>query len=145
MLIDLHPHRVRRGRVSKDVLLAVLVPTLLAAGLSWWAVSAARVHAAGFGRPSPLESGVDTTIKPGDDFFGYVNGGWLKTTAIPTGKERWGARDQINAEVHERIAKVLDDAREAAKLRRVAACRRDGRGGARRVATARLVEGLFAL
>jgi putative endopeptidase len=113
MPIDMIPDRVRRGHVSKDVLLAVLVPTLLAAGLSWWAVSAARAQAADFGKPSPLESSVDTTIKPGDDFFAYANGSWLKATAMPAGKERWGARDQINIEVHERILKVLDDARTA--------------------------------
>ena len=108
------PHRARRGRGNNDVFLAVLVPTLLAAGLAWWAVSAARgAQAADFGRPSPLESSVDSTIKPGDDFFGYANGGWLKSTAMPAGKDKWSARDQINIVVRERVLKVLDDARKA--------------------------------
>ena len=30
-------------------------------------------------------SGISKTIKPGDDFYRYVNDGWLKTTQIPTG------------------------------------------------------------
>ena len=29
----------------------------------------------------------------GDDFFAYANRDWLEATAIPAGKERWGARD----------------------------------------------------
>ena len=29
---------------------------------------------------------VDPSIKPGDDFFAYANGGWLKATAIPAGQ-----------------------------------------------------------
>jgi len=57
--------------------------------------------------------GVDTTIKPGDDFFAYANGAWLKANAIPQGKQRWGARDEIAALTRQRIAQLLDDARTA--------------------------------
>ena len=28
-------------------------------------------------------TGMDRSIKPGDDFFGYVNGNWVKQTKIP--------------------------------------------------------------
>ena len=58
--------------------------------------------------------GVDATIKPGDDFFAYANGDWLKATTIPAGKERWGARDEINERTRQRIATLLDDAHAAA-------------------------------
>src|SRR5437764_1262864 len=57
-----------------------------------------------------LESTVDATIAPGDDFFAYANGGWLKVTAIPAGKERWGARDELEELNRRRIAALLDDA-----------------------------------
>ena len=64
-------------------------------------------------RASVLERTVDATIKPGDDFFAYANGGWLKATEIPQGKERWSARDEINELTRQRLAKLLDDARNA--------------------------------
>ena len=32
-------------------------------------------------------AGEDTTTRPGDDFFGHVNGGWLNRTAIPGGPD----------------------------------------------------------
>ncbi|HEY3770236.1 MAG TPA: hypothetical protein VGN44_16300 [Candidatus Angelobacter sp.] len=29
---------------------------------------------------------MDRSIKPGDDFYHYANGGWVKTAAIPAGQ-----------------------------------------------------------
>jgi predicted metalloendopeptidase len=58
-------------------------------------------------------AGLDRDVKPGDDFFAYANGAWLAATEIPQGKERWGARDEINELNRQRLAKLLDDARNA--------------------------------
>jgi putative endopeptidase len=87
-------------------LLAVALPALLAAALSWWPVSQSAA-------PSRLESTVDASIAPGDDFFAYANGGWLKATALPAGRERWGARDELEELTRRRIAALLDDASAA--------------------------------
>jgi len=85
---------------------------LLAATLSWWPVSAAAQAADGR-RPSRLESTVDASIAPGDDFFAYANGAWLKATALPAGRERWGARDELEEAARSRIAALLDAASAA--------------------------------
>jgi putative endopeptidase len=63
--------------------------------------------------PSVLEHTVDASVSPGDDFFGYANGAWLAATVIPPGKERWGARDEIATLTRQRVAQLLDDARNA--------------------------------
>jgi len=47
--------------------------------------------------PPALESGVDASIKPGDDFFAFANGAWLRAAEIPAGKERWSVRAEIDA------------------------------------------------
>lgn len=51
------------------------------------------------------KANMDTTVKPGDDFFLYANGAWLKKTEIPGDKTRWGSfdelRDKTNKDVHE--------------------------------------------
>lgn len=60
-----------------------------------------------------VEPGVDTSVAPGDDFFAFANGRWLETTAIPEGRERWGARNEIDALTQRQIATLLDDARSA--------------------------------
>lgn len=35
------------------------------------------------------EAGMDKTVVAGDDFFGYVNGNWLRTTEIPADRSSW--------------------------------------------------------
>lgn len=55
--------------------------------------------------PSPAQG-----VRPGDDFFTYANHAWLSATTIPAGKERWGARDEINALTRQRVLRLIDDA-----------------------------------
>ncbi|HSE67300.1 MAG TPA: M13 family metallopeptidase N-terminal domain-containing protein, partial [Gemmatimonadales bacterium] len=62
---------------------------------------------------SRLENTVDTSIKPGDDFFGYANGAWLRATVLPAGRNRYSVRDDINERTRRQIEAVLDDARAA--------------------------------
>src|SRR6476646_1006909 len=43
-----------------------------------------------------MTSGIDTanfdhSVRPQDDFFRYVNGGWLKKAEIPADASSWGA------------------------------------------------------
>jgi len=49
-------------------------------------------------------AGMDTSVKPGDDFFKYVNGKWAATTTIPADKTGYGAfailTDLSEARVH---------------------------------------------
>lgn len=61
-------------------------------------------------RAQRVEQGVDSSVAPGDDFFAYANGAWLKGTVIPEGKERWGARNEINDLTRRQIAALLDGA-----------------------------------
>jgi len=92
--------------------LAVALPIVMASALAWWHVSPSTAHAAGR-TSSRLESTVDASIAPGDDFFGYANGAWLKASAIPEGKQRWGARDELEEQARRRIAELLDHAAAA--------------------------------
>ena len=83
---------------------------MLLVALLLCSAQSARAQAADDRKLSSLESTVDPDIEPGDDFFAYANGSWLKATAIPAGKQRWGARDEINEVTRQRVAKLLDDA-----------------------------------
>lgn len=82
---------------------------LFAAGLAWWPASIVSAQAPD--RPhSDLESGTDPGIRPGDDFFAYANGSWLKATEIPAGKQRWTARSEIGERTSQQVLRLLDDA-----------------------------------
>src|SRR5882762_3414404 len=44
----------------------------------------------------PLDpKNIDTSVKPGDDFFTYANGAWIKRTEIPPEYSRWGAFNEL--------------------------------------------------
>jgi putative endopeptidase len=59
------------------------------------------------------DEGVDTSVAPGDDFFAFANGAWLRRTAIPEGMERWGARNEINERARRQLAALLEGAQSA--------------------------------
>ena len=50
------------------------------------------------------KSGMDTTVKPGENFFLYANGTWLKNAKIPASETNWGnfkvMRDTNNTRIH---------------------------------------------
>src|SRR5882757_3329210 len=55
-------------------------------------------------------SGMDTTTKPGDNFFLYANGTWLKTTQIPDDQSGWGSFYTLYDENQKNLRGILEDA-----------------------------------
>lgn len=52
--------------------------------------------------------GMDTTVKPGDDFFTYVNGTWFKNTKIPPTENGWGSFYTVDDENVKHLREILD-------------------------------------
>src|SRR4051812_36210304 len=42
---------------------------------------------------------IDTTVRPGDDFFKYANGGWIKKNPIPAAYSQWGIGNLVQEDV----------------------------------------------
>lgn len=42
---------------------------------------------------------MDTSVRPQDDFFSYVNGNWVKTAEIPSDKASWGSFNALREDV----------------------------------------------
>ncbi|HTO35857.1 MAG TPA: M13 family metallopeptidase [Flavobacterium sp.] len=53
---------------------------------------------------------MDISVKPGDDFFRYVNGRWYDQTEIPADRTRWGSFDELRKKTDEDMMKILKDA-----------------------------------
>ncbi|HTO15900.1 MAG TPA: M13 family metallopeptidase [Edaphocola sp.] len=51
---------------------------------------------------------MDTTISPGDNFFEYANGHWLKTAVIPGDKTRWGSFDMLADNTNKEVKEILE-------------------------------------
>jgi putative endopeptidase len=61
-------------------------------------------------RPDVLVSAMDTTVSPGDDFFRYAHGTWIKNNPIPAAENRWGINVEVQNEVYSRLVTICKDA-----------------------------------
>jgi putative endopeptidase len=61
-------------------------------------------------------SGVDPSVKPGDDFFRYANGKWAERTVVPSDRVRYGNFDRLAELSENRVHAILEDA-AAGKLK----------------------------
>ena len=56
-------------------------------------------------------AGMDTTVRPGDDFYQYANGTWAKNTPIPPDKSNYGSFNALQDTSQQRIRDILDAAK----------------------------------
>jgi predicted metalloendopeptidase len=54
--------------------------------------------------------GMDRSIRPGDDFYRYANGGWLRTATIPAGQPSYDTRAMLVERTSQRVRDLIQDA-----------------------------------
>jgi putative endopeptidase len=59
---------------------------------------------------------MDKNVKPGNDFFRFVNGTWYDKTEIPADKTRWGSFDELRQNTDKDALAILKEAAEDKKL-----------------------------
>ncbi len=52
---------------------------------------------------------MDLSVKPGDDFYEYANGGWLKTHPIPADKSRYGTFDELMDNNEKQLKELVNE------------------------------------
>ena len=57
-----------------------------------------------------LAVNLDTTVSPGEDFFQYANGGWIKKNPIPGDQSSWGIGNLVNEENLKRLREISEKA-----------------------------------
>ncbi|MBZ5509109.1 MAG: M13 family metallopeptidase [Acidobacteriia bacterium] len=60
---------------------------------------------------------IDRSTKPGDDFYRYANGGWLKNTEIPVGRSSYDTRAMLNEKTAQRVRELIQNAAAAQAAR----------------------------
>jgi putative endopeptidase len=58
----------------------------------------------------PNTQEMDRAVKPGDDFYGYANGGWLRTVAIPAGQAVYDTRALLMERTSRRVRDLIQGA-----------------------------------
>jgi putative endopeptidase len=76
-------------------------------------LSAYKVSTAPAKPADPVYENLDKSVKPGDNFFLYANGGWLKRNPIPAAYSSWGIGNVVGEDIRERLRKINEDALKA--------------------------------
>ena len=58
-------------------------------------------------------AGMDKSVKPGNDFNGYANGGWARITEIPADRSSWGIGGELSELTDKRTAELIQTAAKA--------------------------------
>ncbi len=107
------PHRPIRRLGEREMTKRLL------AGIAIAAVGLLPVQAALADEKAAIGAwGVDTTgmsrtVRPGDDFFGYVNEGWLKTAQVPPGMASIDPFVEVLLSTEQRVGAIIGKARES--------------------------------
>jgi putative endopeptidase len=51
---------------------------------------------------------MDTSVRPQDDFYNYVNGSWMKTAQIPSDKSTWGSFNKLAEDTDNNSLSILN-------------------------------------
>ena len=84
--------------------------------LALTAASLVAIAAAPLGAAKPLygawgydATAMDAGVKPGDDFFDYVNGSWFKRTAIASDRTFVGIDSVLNDQIEKDVRAIVED------------------------------------
>ena len=80
---------------------------LIAASFTTTAIAANKPQYGSWGFDT---SGVDSHVRPGDDFFRYANGAWLERATIPPDKPGWSLRLAMTDTIQSRLHTLMDEA-----------------------------------
>ncbi|MFT3966266.1 MAG: M13-type metalloendopeptidase [Sphingobium sp.] len=108
--------------MRRSILLPILASTILAgcaAQQKGTDSAAAPQPAAAPSPPRPTygsygfdEAGMDRAVAPGDDFYGFSNGTWARTTAIPADKSNYGLFTVLDDLSKQRTREILDESKD---------------------------------
>src|ERR1700735_3550065 len=86
---------------KKTVTIAIIISTTCTI-----LISACKDKTKDYAANDVIFKNLDTTVKPGDDFFQYANGGWLKKNPIPPAYSSWGIGNVVDEELRARLKKI---------------------------------------
>jgi putative endopeptidase len=94
--------------ICKPVLFARTCAVVLAFG-TFWVVSARAQEAKPSDAHGIAVANIDRSVKPGDDFYQYANGDWIKRTEIPPDRGRIGVFTALSELSDKQTAALIEE------------------------------------
>lgn len=79
-------------------------------------ISAMLLYIQAIAQPIIDKANMDLSVKPGDDFFIYANGTWIKNTPIPPDLSRYGSFDELRENNTKQLQTIVEEAASDPKL-----------------------------
>jgi putative endopeptidase len=65
--------------------------------------------------PGIILENMDTSVDPKQDFYGFVNGNWVKTNTIPDDESRWGGFGVLRKSTRADVLEIIKTSKELGK------------------------------
>src|SRR5262245_13091775 len=99
---------MKRGVLMK-MLAMISITVLLSACTTGKPAATAEARKAGIGTFGIDTAQMDTSVKPGDDFYKYVNGKWVSTFKMPDDRARYGIFDELREKSENDVRTLVDE------------------------------------
>ncbi len=75
-----------------------------------WLLNSCKDKEKNYAATDAIYKNMDTTVKPGDNFFLYANGAWLKKNPIPPAYASWGIGNLVQEDLRDKLKKINEGA-----------------------------------
>src|SRR5690349_17020133 len=72
--------------------------------------AAASVASAGILKSGVYQQNLDKSVRPQDDFYRHINGGWLAATQIPADRSNYGTFTKLQDDAERDLRDILEEA-----------------------------------
>lgn len=83
---------------------------ILTGGLLFFLASYPTLAQSGSPQSGIEVKAMDTSVRPQDDFYHYVNGSWIKNTEMPADKSRLSMFSELDDKVQEQLKLIIEEA-----------------------------------
>ena len=90
----------------------ILLPTILFLSFLFSCNNKSKNESLNSSVPGIIIENMDLNINPKDNFYGYVNGNWTKTTQIPDDETRWGGFGVLRKSTRQDVLEIIKTSKE---------------------------------
>src|ERR1044071_6155326 len=91
------------SRLSRPLLCAAMLVMIFACAVPFSAINSSAAQ-------NENADEMDSSVKPGDDFYRYANGGWLKTVKVSPGQPSYDNRATLNERTNKLVRDLIQGA-----------------------------------